>query len=462
MKTIKYLFQLVLISLVLGGATSCARDFEEPPLIAPEFTPSENSVHFSIEDLKTKYKDVADPVLIDMDIYLKAQVVGNDISGNIFKQLYVQDATGGIQLGVDQNNVAAVYGVGQEVYIMLHGMYILKYGNEFQLGFKGTNANRIPWEKFKEFVHRNGFAKSSNATPKVIPMSLLDSKVTPAAELDKLVNTLVTFEKMYFVNGGPDSLFIRKANGTTEDPMKDALGNVVIMRTSSYATPFVGKYLPYGNGKVTGILGRHNGTWQFMVRDLNDVKDSDFDGKEPEVAPKPEGDIFRETFGEGFYPSGSRPKIDDFKDGDMKDDANIKYSDRSKNADIRSMSGKNGAHVWLPAGKESYFTIEGIDSKDQTNLVLSFELAANLYDAGASGNLNAIEVEVNGQPFTIPSTPVSKAAGDDGKFYSFTFENFPSATGVKVEFISKADKNTIGFRLDNIVVGKKEDVIIPQ
>lgn len=450
MKTIKYLFQLVILSLVVGMTTSCARDFDEPPLTEPKYTPTGTAI--SIEGLKEMYKTVSDPVIIKTDYYVKATVVGNDVSGNIFKQLYVQDETGGLQLGVDQNNVATEYGVGQEVFIQLRGLYILKYGGEFQIGYGGSNANRIPWEFFKEHVHRNGFASSANAVAKEIDMNYLYDKSVPASDFDKLVGTLVKFPKMHFVNGG-DSLFIRVANGTTEDVIQDPHGNKVTMRTSSYASPFVGKYLPYGNGHVTGILGRHNGGWQFTLRDWKDVDPANFDGKDPEVAPRPDGEIFNETFGEN---GAARLKIDAYDDYSMK--APIKYSDRSGFADVRIIAGNS--HVWLPNGgnnkdRDVYLTIEGINTKGLSNLVMTYDLAANLFNASEVANLNDIAVEINGKDYPVASKEVSNAAGDNGKFHTITIEGFPAEENVKIEFISKGAKNEFGFRLDNIIIKTK-------
>lgn len=459
MKAIKYLFQLVVLALAVGMTTSCARDYDEPPFNEPEYTPTGTAV--TVDELKAKYSTVADPTLIDTDFYLKANVVGNDVSGNIFKQIYVQDATGGIQLGVDQNNVAAEYGTGQQVYIQLRGLYILKYGGEFQLGYKGTNANRIPWEFFKEHVHRSGFAKPSNAAPRVLDMNYLYATSTSANELNTLVNTLVTFEKVHFVNGG-DSLFIRVANGTTEDPIKDIYGNTIAMRTSSYASPFVGKYLPKGNGTVTGVLGRHNGNWQLVLRDFKDADPANFDGKEPEVAPKPDGEVFKETFGNK---GGDRLKIAAYGEAghfDMK--APIKYSDKSGFTDVRALG--DNSFCWLPNGgnnkdRDTYLTIEGINTKDYKDLVLTYDIAANLYNATDKADLNAIGVEINGVAQNIKSQPVSNAGGDNGKFYTITIDNFPAVENVKVEFISKGSLNEVGFRIDNITIKTKENVIVP-
>ena len=140
MKTYKFLFLSV---LMLGLLFSCTKEYERPPLTEPLYEGAEANI--TIKKLKEQYKDIINPTLIDIDYILKAVVIGNDISGNIFKQLYVQDETGGINLGVDQNSVYTEYRVGQEVYINLKGLYMVKYGGQLQIGYDLTQANRIQW-----------------------------------------------------------------------------------------------------------------------------------------------------------------------------------------------------------------------------------------------------------------------------------------------------------------------------
>ena len=448
MKTINNILSLLLLSVVV---VACSRNYDAPPLNKPEYDGPEANI--TIGELKKMYADVeqGSPRLIDTEYVLKAHVIGNDVSGNVFKQLYIQDGTGAINIGVDQNNMATQFYFGQEIYINLHGLYIVEYGKELQIGYNDTQANRIPWTMFNDHTKLNGWPNPKLVEAKTADMSSLT---------DAMVNSLVRFDNVYFVDGGLKPY--TEGNQTTNRTLKDASGKSIVVRTSSYSD-FAADILPKGNGSVVGLLGRHMGTWQLILRSADDV--TGFDGTtpgetpgEPEVPTDPEtpGDktYFKETFGDAFYESSNRPKINDFKDGDMK--APIKYSDATGVADIRSMKGDNGPHVWLPAGKDSEFVIEGIDLSKGKEVVLSYEITANLYDAGSKADLNAIAVKVNGVDMNVPSKEISNAAGDNNKFFTVTLAPIPAEKDVKIEFISKGDVNTIGFRLDNIVLSEKK------
>ena len=100
MKTLNKLIWLICSLLVIS---SCSRDYDLPPLDEPHYTGSE--ANYTIAKFKESYGKVTEPTLIDTDFILKATVVANDKSGNIFKQLYIQDETGGLYIGVDQNSV---------------------------------------------------------------------------------------------------------------------------------------------------------------------------------------------------------------------------------------------------------------------------------------------------------------------------------------------------------------------
>ena len=435
MNTLKKIICLVLITL---SVSSCLREFDRPPILELKY---DGKANITIAELKQKYASTQSdaPALIDVDYVINARVTGNDESGNIFKQLYISDESGAINIGIDQNSMYSVLKVGQDVFINLHGFSMVNYGGELQIGFTGTNANRIPWEVFESHIFLNGWPDKKYTNP--VSVKIADLK-------PEMVNMLIELENVYFVNGGKNNFTTN--NATTNEIIKDGNGNSVDVRTSSYAN-FAAEKLPSGSGTVIGLLGRFNGAWQLTVRSMDDI--INFGGELPTpVEPEPPSDkiVFNETFGTGTYPSGNRPKIAEFTDFDMK--APVTYADATDNADIRSITGDNGAHVWLPANRETKLTISGINTAGKTNLTLSYQVAANLYEANSSGNLNAIAVKCNNVVLNVPSTPVSNANGDNAKFYTFTLDNIPAMENLTIEFSSAADANTIGLRLDNIKI----------
>lgn len=290
MKLLRNISLPLIASLALFA---CERDYDAPLLTEPEYTgPAAN---ITISELRTENAAATDkaPIIITQDQVLKAVITGNDESGNIFKKIYLQDETGAIEMGVDQNSVYNYYPVGQTVYIDLNGLSISVFGGEQQLGHPEGNLFRTPWEDFKKHVSKDKWENLD----KIKPIVLDDISIVNAAP-NEYKFKLVQFTGVTFKNGGKGIFAPETDYG--EEYITDSHGNTIMIRTSSYAN-FAGNGLPEGKGNITGILGRYNGTWQLTLRTANDV--SDFTGSNEEGGNEggetPSGEtktILEETF----------------------------------------------------------------------------------------------------------------------------------------------------------------------
>lgn len=431
MKSIKFL------ALAALGMASCVKSPETPPLGAPAY---DGQANITIAELRSRYASTTEaaPSAIEFDYVLKARVVGNDESGNIYKQLYIEDETGGINVGIDRNSMYTTHRVGQELFLDLHGLAVVSYGGELQIGYVGTSANRIAWEVYTPHVHFNGAPLEANAKPLLTTISALKADQ---------VNTLIRLDKVHFEEGG-------KATFDTGSPslnrtLLDASGAKIEVRTSSYAS-FAKKNLPLGTGSVIGILGRYRGTWQLTLRTERDL--IAFDGIDPSnpgtvTPPGPDPGtsttFFTETFGatKGTSPW---PKIAAYTGYDMK--APVVYSDQYATADVRSTNSLDN-HAWFPATKDSELAIAGIDTNGKTGLKLSFDVAVNVYQNNGTMDLAKIVVKANGATLSIPSQVIS-----DNTYHTVTLEGIPDAATLTLSIMGKAADNTLGFRVDNIKV----------
>lgn len=286
------LSRLSLISLaaLLGlGFASCERKYDAPLLADPTVTPGDEKV-ITIAEYKDKFKKVPkEGQVIEDNLAIRAVVVGNDVSGNIYKQIYVQDATGGISIGIDQNNISNDYQVGQEVFIKLQGLAATSYGGVTQIGMKDTQSNRIPYEVVKKQILRDKRPDAEKVKPKT---------TTIAQFSDNMVGTLIKLENVYFELGGT-ATYGDQAQNAVNRTLKDTTGKKLIVRNSKYAS-FANDVLPKGNGTVVGILSKFNKDYQLFIRTADDC--SGFTGKDPitggEVNPNPPAGnvIYAETF----------------------------------------------------------------------------------------------------------------------------------------------------------------------
>ncbi len=266
--------QLIIALVALIGLTfaSCEREYDAPLLTEP-------TVEIGDEGIITiaKYKEMFTSVpeegkIIEEDFAIRAVVVGNDISGNIYKQIYVEDATGGLSIGIDQNNIANDYPVGQEVVIKLQGLAATSYGGVIQLGMNNNNPKntRIPYEIAKKHLLKNQWPDAKKAMPKVTTMGSIT---------DAMIGTLIQLEGVYFEKGGELNYADQEMNAVNRI-LRDKSGKSLYVRNSKYAT-FANDKLPKGNGTVVAILSKFGSDYQLFLRSADDC--FGFSGKEPET-----------------------------------------------------------------------------------------------------------------------------------------------------------------------------------
>lgn len=105
---------------------------------ADVYTPVTLTPNTTILDLKNMYKGT--PVTISDDIVIGGQVISEDRSGNVYKSLYIQDETGGIELKIGKNGLYNDYKLGQWVYVKCSGLTLGAYNGMVQLGWESNDS----------------------------------------------------------------------------------------------------------------------------------------------------------------------------------------------------------------------------------------------------------------------------------------------------------------------------------
>lgn len=261
--------------------SSCVKEKFDAP---PENIPSAGlQANMTIAELYQYYADSIPSGLgiINQDIIIKGVVVGTDESGNIYKSIYVEDNTAGLQISIDMTDIYTNYRIGQIVYIKCKGLYLGDYNGVTQLGYiDGISIGRIPAALVPQHFYLDG--KPGDApVPQIFPIAGLTGSQ---------ISTLVRIDSVYFVKvGSPFST----PYFTTDRIIQDKNVALINVRTSNYAN-FAGKPIPSGYGSVVGILGPYNADlacYDFYIRDLNDL--IGFGGIHPVFLYEP----FTTTFG---------------------------------------------------------------------------------------------------------------------------------------------------------------------
>lgn len=288
MKKIKFI-ALAFLALTLG---SCMGDgYADPDLTekVPAAPYGNNSLReknvISIADLKTQFATIINSdngyKLIEKDMMIKAVVTGNDVSGNIYNQVSVQDASGAIIIAINGSGLSGYLPVGQEILVNLKGLYIGSYKKLPQIGGVNTKLSdgslgmgkieRAIWnEHFK--ILNPGEADASTVVPEEFDLT----KLTDPAYMDANVGKLMTLKKVKFASANGKNVWAPDDTNTSLELIDAETGkrinkNNLVVRNSGYSK-FANEVVPQGVFDITGIFTRYNNTWQIVLRSTDDLK----------------------------------------------------------------------------------------------------------------------------------------------------------------------------------------------
>lgn len=273
---------LLIFALACTLFSSCMNgDWDEPDFngAAPYGNNSltEQNV-ITIAELIKKYPNVFASTdqnkQIDEDIMIKGRITGNDVGGNIYKQVTLQDNTAAIIIAINEGGLNGYLAEGSEILVDLKGLYIGGYRKQPEIGapYNGTSIGRMQkdiWAKHFKIV---GSPNASVIQP-IDFNTIKDTKL-----MDANCGKLVTLKDVTFKEADGKATFTTgTAQGNAVNQELDGYGSKVVVRTSTYAD-FAAMTLPYDNVAkkklkcdITGIATRYNSTWQILIRKTSDI-----------------------------------------------------------------------------------------------------------------------------------------------------------------------------------------------
>ncbi len=251
---------LILLSVVF--IASCVdHTFDEPPGFSPEVV----EANASVGDLLDRWIPESFVQVTD-ELTFKARVVANDESGNFYKQLVLQDETGGIQVRLDAIGLFNEFPIGREVAVKCKDLYISDFQGLPQLSAaEGSGADissiAIPEPLIPEFVFNT--TSTEEVAAEVIGVNQTS---------DDLINTLVKFENVQFTVGSVAKPLADAANQfSLNHDIEDCNENQVLLRTSGFAS-FASETTPPGKGSIEGILSKFRDDYQLLIRDYSAIQ----------------------------------------------------------------------------------------------------------------------------------------------------------------------------------------------
>ena len=316
----KYLKLALLALVAVFATTSCMDDDWKDP--NSETSPyGNNSIQetnvVSIAELKNTYgpkqkDEINDTVRIADGTQIKGIVTGNDIEGNIYSQISIQDesdnpnkpgekVTSGIIISVAQGGLSGQLQIGQEVLINVGGLYYGTYRSQPQLGVayhdssKDQNypsrISRADWQNRFKVIGKPDASKIKvqvfSTNPKTSKGELNVADLLDADVAYKYAGCLVTLKGVEFAMGDGKTTLAPEDEGKTLGygvtryfKGYDKTNKQIGIRTSCYAD-FAANLVPQGVVDVTGVLScykssaKYNHTVQLALRRFSDIKASE-------------------------------------------------------------------------------------------------------------------------------------------------------------------------------------------
>ena len=275
----KHIHYYIIIAFVCAIFTGCMdNDWDIPGTDGSEYgnqAVAETNV-VSIAQLKQKYATViynGSYEQIKQPTQIKGVVTGNDVQGNLYSQIAIEDGTGSIIVCIAQGGLFGQMPVGREILIELQDLYIGGYGQQPEIGTPYTNANgrtyvsrmsRAIWQQHYKLLSMKG----------VSPIDFDKTKLGNADYMKENCGRLMTIRGVKFQGANGKKVYAadkdKDAANSVNRSLQGISSNQLVVRTSTYAD-FANKPLPQGEVDITGIFTRYNNTWQVLIREESDI-----------------------------------------------------------------------------------------------------------------------------------------------------------------------------------------------
>ena len=260
-----------LLVAILFTVNSCKKTFDAPP------GPSDPGIvaNTTIATLKALHTVPGVFDLVTSDIIVSGVVTANDQSGNLYKEIYIQDSTGAIRILLNATGLYNSFPVGRTVYVLAKDLYLSDDAGNIEIGAKSVVAGTPTLEGILSPIISNyvkGGTLGSPVAPTVVTISQLGGSLQ-----DPTIGKLIQLNDFQFTTPGRTYGDTSAYKAQQNDSIKDCASpaHMIIVRTSAYAT-FTASPVPQGNGSIVALYvpyhSSFSNTRQLLLRDSSDVQ----------------------------------------------------------------------------------------------------------------------------------------------------------------------------------------------
>ncbi len=265
--------------LIMGTFTACVedKDYDTPHVecndSAYQAIPATAKTTFQ-NVLSTYTGSISDFANEDEDsVYLEGYVTSNDLKGNFYKELFIQDAfenpTYALKLGINVRGLYTKYPVGSKILVRLNGLAIDKSHGEMIIG--ENNAGSI--DEMREKIAYSHIMRSCTEET-IVPVQVNSAADINNGMLGQFIQLKdAQFDLTLFNSNHIGFPFVDPNDNFDTSRMVVFCGDesTIRLETSSFAA-YGNSPLPYKKFDVSGILSRDYGDDNYVLK-LNSPSD---------------------------------------------------------------------------------------------------------------------------------------------------------------------------------------------
>jgi len=461
------IFTFFTIIAMSFAVTSCVEDddYTVPSSLGDEENTAviellANATEVSMANVKAMYTEGDFIEAVDQNVYVKGYVSSSDLTGNFYKEFFIQDSptdpTIALKVLVSQADSYNRYNLGREVYINLNGLFV---GEERVGNGVTTIGGGIETDQYGTTVTALDDIKLSNQVLRSAVTETLTPKVVTFAEIsNNLIGVLVNIENVEFADNLAGETYFDSVNDLydTQRTLQACGGfnySEFKLETSGFAN-FINEVMPTGNGDITAIVNKtFDGA--SLVLALNSADDVNFTAERCTLL---DNSSFTVLFEEDFESAVNNTDLD-FTDWTNFGEAGgwlwrEKTFDGNGYTEFSSFNSGDASNiVWL--------VTPGIDMDAQENEFLNFETAQHHLDSSVDNTLEVfISTDYDGSNVLaatwepLGATLVTEA----NSWYEFVDSgliNISSYTGtayIAFKVVGNSDDLAGGYQIDNLSI----------
>jgi len=378
---------IISAAIILFTVVSCEKEFDQPPV---PVIPIGESI--TIETIRSTFPS-GDTLFFEENTTLTANVSADEASGNLYREVYIDDGTNAIILRLDN---PGGLDRGDRILINLTNLVVTEFAGTMQLGEANAVDDII-------ILGNNEFVAPA-------PVTIAEVIGNPEAYEAKLLS----FEDVEFSSADLGSTYANP--DATPSPqslnktLTDCDGNEITVRNSGFAN-FAGQTIPNGNGSFEGVLSEFNGEYQLKINDVDAIA---FDGTRCDdiIVVPPDGVYLQQDFSSNnIFNGGWTTQV---VEGSFSWETSSQGG--PDNAPYAVMSNWNGSNN---SASEAWLISPSIDLSDAMAPKLNF-ISATAFDGDEMEVYISTDYDGSSAPGSANWTPIDPTLATNVDFFTWT------------------------------------------